>query len=122
MKKKYDPSKVVITFNGQRLTPYTYDGIVQMSKRRPDATDLDAEARKRYTGGKIDRAPCGHIGEHVFTDYIRCLEGCEGTELDAVPEHIDPEKTKCMHVGTGLYTDPITKQRVRICLNCKAHL
>ena len=38
--------------------------------------------------GKRGQAPCGHPGTHVTVNYVSCDQGC-----DAVPEHIDPEKT-----------------------------
>lgn len=27
--------------------------------------------------GKAGTAPCGHRGEHVTANYVRCLEGCD---------------------------------------------
>lgn len=39
--------------------------------------------------GKRAKAPCGHDGEHVVGQYVRCdVAGCDG-----VPEHVDPEAT-----------------------------
>lgn len=49
--------------------------------------------------GKSSKAPCGHKGEVVVGNYVRCLEGCEG----AVPEYVKPEITEkypCKHLST----------------------
>jgi hypothetical protein len=35
--------------------------------------------------GALATAPCGHRGEAVIGDYVRCLEGCEGAPVDAEP-------------------------------------
>jgi hypothetical protein len=34
------------------------------------------------TIGKIGVAPCGHRGEHLTTNYVQCLEGCEENSDD----------------------------------------
>lgn len=41
--------------------------------------------------GKITHAPCGHVGEHVIGNFIRCLEGCDGEAdvmFDQTKEHV----------------------------------
>ncbi len=53
--------------------------------------------------GKVTKAPCGHKGEHVFGNFVVCLEGCDS---EAVPEEIEPEKTEPLptwfiHIPTG---------------------
>lgn len=39
--------------------------------------------------GRRGIAPCGHPGEHIVGNYVRCDKGCD----DAVPEHVDFERT-----------------------------
>lgn len=87
--------------------------------RRPTARDLLRDAQRASTGGKRANAPCGHPGEHVLAGYIRCLEGCDG---EAVPVHVPPEKTKCLHRNTGAFHDPLTRRMARVCMDCKERL
>lgn len=42
--------------------------------------------------GKVAIAPCGHTGETIIGNYVRCLVGCEGAPLmpkRGVPGHVD---------------------------------
>lgn len=39
--------------------------------------------------GKPGKAPCGHVGEHVIGNYVRCLIGCDdkrGAPVKAKPK------------------------------------
>jgi len=44
--------------------------------------------------GKPGTAPCGHPGEVMVGNYVRCLRGCDS---QAVPEHVETETTQPMH-------------------------
>lgn len=86
--------------------------------RKVPPDQLFRDAARRSTGGKRGLAPCGHPGEAEFANYFRCLHGCDG---EAVPEHVAPEKTECLHRNTGLFFN-MWHQRVTICLDCRARL
>lgn len=47
--------------------------------------------------GKRGTAPCGHEGEHITTNYVRCGQGCDsagaGDVSNGVPTHVEPERT-----------------------------
>lgn len=51
--------------------------------------------------GKLAKAPCGHEGEHVLGNYVRCASGCDE---DAIPLALPLEKTLkiCSHYSRYL--------------------
>lgn len=54
------------------------------------------------SNGKKGRAPCGHVGTAVTPNFYTCDVNCgEDGDDDAIPEHIDPEKTRvyCKYCG-----------------------
>ena len=71
---------------------------------------VELTARELATTG---RAPCGHRGEHVIGDYVKCLEGCEGA---AVPQQIKRESTQkiCKRHGYDYYA----YKSQRFCTHC----
>lgn len=38
------------------------------------------------SSGKLTTAPCGHEGEHVIGQYVRCLRGCDSAKKPAVEQ------------------------------------
>ena len=56
--------------------------------------------------GKKAKAPCGHDGEHVVGTYVRCLEGCDGSDdddLDIEVHYFDLEEATpkmCPHCNS----------------------
>jgi hypothetical protein len=52
--------------------------------------------------GAPGRAPCGHRGEHLTTNYVRCVEGCEDLS-SGVPRTAKDSTTRpiCSHCGSG---------------------
>lgn len=42
--------------------------------------------------GKLDRAPCGHMGEHIIGNYVRCSLGCDQVATEEKSELL---KTVC---------------------------
>lgn len=57
--------------------------------------------------GKSGTAPCGHAGEHLTTNYVRCGQGCDDvTKSDGVPEQLELE------------LDRVT---LPLCSNCGSH-
>jgi hypothetical protein len=61
--------------------------------------------------GKKTQAPCGHAGEAVIGNYVRCLLGCD----DAIPEFIFWEKTKPMHCD---HNDKYMYDNILWCYTC----
>lgn len=91
--------------------------------RRPTPQDLHREANRRSTGGKQQKAPCGHPGETVIGTYVRCLHGCDGEA--AAPHYIRPEETKpiCLHTtGTLVRWSARYQRSVMVCCDCEAVL
>jgi hypothetical protein len=68
--------------------------------------------------GKQAKAPCGHDGEYVIGQFIRCSKGCD----DAVPEFIEEEKTLplCLHNNT--LVTPGFNYPQRWCYDCRKYL
>lgn len=57
--------------------------------------------------GKAGTAPCGHPGEHLTTNYVRCGRGCDaagaGELSDGVPDQVFIDRTSpiCPFVCAG---------------------
>ena len=54
------------------------------------------------TDGKKGRAPCGHVGVHVTTNYVQCPL-CDVTESDGIPIDLfedDVTLPLCKHCGS----------------------
>jgi hypothetical protein len=73
--------------------------------------------------GKKATAPCGHEGEHVFNNYVKCLRGCDDTGSDhdqplriAFEPEPEPEKTRCLHSSVYHYDGDIW------CYSCGARV
>ena len=58
--------------------------------------------------GKIGKAPCGHKGEHLTVNFVRCTEGCKDDAFP--PEEADDWDTfrcpKCDSKDTEDYSAP----------------
>jgi hypothetical protein len=59
--------------------------------------------------GRIAKAPCGHDGEHVIGQFVRCLTGCD----DVVEKCV-----RCGSTRLELFSAALVPEGSKHCVDC----
>lgn len=94
--------------------------------RKPRTDDLFRDAQRRSTSGKQTTAKCGHPGEHVIGQFVRCLYGCDGEAVKDPPVARTKKtcKADCHYwykkrtLSLLSWTDPRTGRQIISCAEC----
>lgn len=93
--------------------------------RRPRTDALFRDAQRSSTGGKQTNAPCGHPGEHVIGQFVKCIYGCDGESVNVVVQRpkrlckVDCEYWyKKRDLSLLQWSDPYTGRSVISCAEC----